>query len=127
MTADTRDGLSRLPRRISAEVRPYWRTTAALAVAAAVWAVWVSGPSGATPALLVAAVSGAALGVVDARTWRLPDVLVYPTLASVGILLTAAAALTATWGDFGRAGLGALALAVAYLVLHIVDAEPWAR
>ena len=100
---------------------------AALAVAAAVWAVWVSGPSGATPALLVAAVSGAALGVVDARTWRLPDVLVYPTLASVGILLTAAAALTATWGDFGRAGLGALALAVAYLVLHIVDAEPWAR
>jgi len=122
-TSATRDGLAGLLRRIAPEVRPYWRTVTGLGVAAVPWAVWVSGPSPATPAFVVAALSGAALGVIDARTQRLPNVLVYPTLGVVGLLLAGAAVGTGAWADLARAGMGALALSGVYLVLHLIDAR----
>ena len=122
-TSATRDGLAGLLRRIAAELRPDWRTVTVLGVAAAPWAVWVSGPSPASPAFVVAALSGSALGVIDARTQRLPNALVYPTFGVVGLLLAGAAVGTGAWADLARAGMGALAPSVVYLVLHLIDAR----
>lgn len=97
--------------RIRAEVWPFRRATAVVAVPAVAWAVWASGPSWATPAVVVLALAGAALGVIDARTHRLPNAIVYPATAVVGGLLVLAAVLGAltegpSWGVLGRAALG---------------------
>lgn len=108
--------------RIAGEVRPFARTTAVVAVLAAAWAVWAGGATWATPAVVVLAVAGAALGVIDARTHRLPDVIVYPTTAVVGALLVLAATAGAitgasSWGTLGRAALGGAAHALFYLLM----------
>lgn len=60
---------------------------AALAALAAVGTAWWSGPSWATPALVLVAAAGALLTVVDARTHRLPDILVLPTWVAAVVLL----------------------------------------
>ncbi|MCA5894893.1 A24 family peptidase [Isoptericola sp. NEAU-Y5] len=107
--------------RARAEIAPYRRVIAWTAVAAVGWAVWASGPGWSTPALVVAAASGAALGVVDARTHRLPDALTYPTTGVVATLLALAAAGSGAWDAALRAVAGGLALGGAYLVLHLVQ------
>ncbi|CAM3478922.1 prepilin peptidase [Isoptericola cucumis] len=97
------------------------RRAAVVAAAAAAWAVWASGPGWSTPALVVAAVGGAALGVVDARTHRLPNALLFPTAAGVGVLLVLAAVAGGDLGALLRAVLGATALGLGYLLLHLLD------
>ncbi|GAB4084293.1 hypothetical protein GCM10028784_09230 [Myceligenerans cantabricum] len=103
-------------------MRPFARPVAVVAVLAVVWAVWASGPSWETPAVVVLAVAGAALGVIDARTHRLPNAIVYPTTAAVGALLVLAAVAGALAGDpawdaLGRAALGFAAHAGFYLLM----------
>lgn len=110
----------RLYRRALAEVAPYARTTAVVAVPAAAWAVWASGPGWLTPAYLVLAVVGAALGVIDARTHRLPNALVFPLTWATAALLALAALGTGAWGSLGRAALGGLAFFALYQVLYLV-------
>ncbi|GAA1716037.1 hypothetical protein GCM10009809_10190 [Isoptericola hypogeus] len=107
-------------RRALAEVAPYRRGVAWGGAAAAVWAVWVSGPGWATPAVVVAAVASVALFVIDARTHRLPDAVTYPTVAVVAALLLLAALAGGTWDAALRGLIGALALGGGYLVLHLV-------
>ncbi|GGI10270.1 prepilin peptidase [Isoptericola cucumis] len=107
--------------RARAELAPVRRRAAVVAAAAAAWAVWASGPGWSTPALVVAAVGGAALGVVDARTHRLPNALLFPTAAGVGVLLVLAAVAGGDLGALLRAVLGATALGLGYLLLHLLD------
>ena len=110
----------RLYRRGRAEVAPYARAIGVVAVLAAVWAVWASGPGWLTPAYLVLAVVGAALGVIDAHTHRLPNALVYPLTWTTAVLLTVAALGTGDWWSLGRAALGGLAFFAVYQVLYLV-------
>lgn len=102
-----------------AEIWPFRTAIVVVAVPAVVWAVWASGPGWTTPAVVVLALAGAALGVIDTRTHRLPDAIVFPTTAVVGGLLVVAAlgsALSGTpsWDALGRAALGFAAHAAFY-------------
>ncbi|WP_454851843.1 prepilin peptidase [Promicromonospora soli] len=108
----------RLYRRARAEVVPYARAIGFLAVPAAVWAVWASGPGWLTPAYLVLAVAGAALGVIDTHTQRLPNALVFPLTWATAALLVLAALGTGGWSSLGRAGLGGVAFFAVYQVLY---------
>jgi leader peptidase (prepilin peptidase)/N-methyltransferase len=110
-----------LLRRLPAELAPHRRAVALLAPLAGAWAVWASGPSWATPALVVAAAAGATLGVVDARTHRLPDAVTLPTLAAVLLLLSLAAVAAGDGSRLVRAAAAAAVLGVAYLLLHLVN------
>ncbi|PFG43791.1 leader peptidase (prepilin peptidase)/N-methyltransferase [Isoptericola jiangsuensis] len=112
-----------LVERIVSDVRPNWRSIAVWGVVAVVWATWLTGPGWSTPVFVVAAVAGAALGVIDGRDHRLPDAIVYPTLCASAVLLVAGAAVTGAWGDLARAGLCAAAFGVAFLGLSLVG--PW--
>ncbi len=110
-----------LPRRLRAELAPHRRAVALLAPPAAGWAVWASGPSWATPAFVVAAVAGAALGVVDARTHRLPDAVTLPAVAAAALLLGLAGAASDDDGRLLRSVAAAAVLGGAYLLLHLVN------
>ncbi|MFE5308835.1 prepilin peptidase [Isoptericola sp. NPDC056605] len=114
-------------QRARAEVAPHRRAATWGAALAAAWAVWASGPGWSTPALVVAAVAGAALWVIDARTHRLPDALTYPTTAVVGALLALAALGGGTWDTALRALLGGILLGGAYLLLHLVHRSGMGR
>jgi leader peptidase (prepilin peptidase)/N-methyltransferase len=107
--------------RARGELLPYRRPVVWAALPALAWAVWVSGPGWATPAVAVAAVAGAALAVIDTRTHRLPDAVVYPATVAVAALLLAAALAGGMLADAGRALAGAVVLVVAYAVLHLVN------
>lgn len=107
-------------RRARAEVVPYPLAIGVAAVPAAGWAVWASGPGWLTPAYLVLAVTGAALGVIDAHTHRLPNALVLPLTWATAVLLGVAALGTDGWGPLGRAALGGLAFFALYQVLYLV-------
>lgn len=110
----------RLYRRARAEVTPYPRAIVVAAVPAVAWALWASGPGWLTPAYLVLAVAGAALGVIDAHTHRLPNALVFPLTWTTAVLLALAALGTGDWGSLGRAALGGLAFFAVYQVLYLV-------
>lgn len=110
-----------LTQRARDELAPVRRTVALGAVPAVVWAAWVSGPGWTAPALAVAAVSGVALYVIDARTHRLPNALTYPTTAVVALLLVGAGTMSGDWEAVLRSLLGALALGVGYLLLHLLN------
>ncbi|NNU26466.1 prepilin peptidase [Isoptericola sediminis] len=107
-------------QRTRSEVAPVRRTVVSGALPVIAWAVWVSGPGWATPAVAVAAVAGLALFAVDVRTHRLPDALTYPTTALVAVLLTVAGAVTGAWDVAARGLLGAAVLGGGYLVLHLL-------
>ncbi|KAJ8140128.1 hypothetical protein OY671_006674 [Metschnikowia pulcherrima] len=83
---------------LARELRVAGRAGGALASLAASAAAWWSGPSWATPALVVVAAAGASLAVVDARTYRSPDVIVLPTGVAVVVSL-AVASLAAGDGE----------------------------
>lgn len=110
----------RLYRQARAEVTPYPRAIVVAAVPAAAWALWASGPGWLTPAYLVLAVAGAALGVIDSHTHRLPNALVFPLTWATAALLALAALGTGGWGSLGRAALGGLAFFAVYQVLYLV-------
>jgi leader peptidase (prepilin peptidase)/N-methyltransferase len=110
-----------LLRRARGEIRPYRRAVAWTAAIAVAWALWAGGPGWATPALVVAAASGAALGVIDARSHRLPNSLTYPTTTAVAVLLLLAALAGGTWDAAGRALVGTVAVGGTYLLLHLVS------
>lgn len=109
-----------LLRRLPAELASHRRAVALLAPLAGGWAVWASGPSWATPAFVVAAVAGAALGVVDARTHRLPDAVTLPAVVVVGLLLGLAAVAADDGARLVRAAAAAAVLGGAHLLLHLV-------
>lgn len=110
----------RLYRRARAEVSPYPRAIVVAAVPALAWALWASGPGWLTPAYLVLAVVGAALGVIDAHTHRLPNALVFPLTWATAALLALAALGTGDWGSLGQAALGGLAFFAVYQVLYLL-------
>lgn len=65
------------------------------------------------------AACGVPLGVIDARTRRLPDVLTGACLAGLAVLLTAAAAVSGDWPRLATSGCGALATAAFFAVLAL--------
>lgn len=91
-------------------------------VTGASWAVLAGalGPTPPLPAYLAVASAGAALAYVDLREHRLPDWLTYPAFAAAAVLLGVAALAMGTWGDYGRAWLGALVLVGSYVVLAMI-------
>lgn len=63
------------------------------------------------------------LAVIDAQTHRLPDVIVLPLYAAVGIpMLYSAAAGTISWSDAGFAGLCMLVMLAVMGAVHFVTA-----
>ena len=102
------------------EIAPHGCLAAVLAAAAVAWAVWVSGPGWSTPAFVAAAVGWSVLGVVDARTHRLPDVLTYPTTIVSAVLLVLAAAATGHGADLVRAVVAGLAVSAGYTLMWFV-------
>lgn len=110
-----------LLERAQDELAPVRRTVLFAAVPVLVWAVWVSGPSWAAPALAVFGTVGVALYAIDARTHRLPDALTYPTTGVVAGFLLCAGLVTGSWDAVARALLGALILGAGYLLLHVIN------
>lgn len=72
------------------------------------------------PAFLAVAALGGAMAYIDIREHRLPDWLTYPACAAAAALLLIAALANAEWTAYGRAWLGALALAGGFLLLAVV-------
>ncbi|GGM13042.1 prepilin peptidase [Promicromonospora citrea] len=107
-------------RRARDEVAPFALVIGVVAVPVVAWAVWASGPGWLTPAYVVLAALGTALGVIDGRTHRLPNALVFPLTWATALLLALAALGTGQWGSLGRAALGALAFFALYQVLYLV-------
>ncbi|MDT0157563.1 A24 family peptidase [Microbacterium sp. ARD32] len=74
-------------------------------------------------AVLIAHVLLAAIGlwlvIVDARTHRLPNRIVLPTLGALTVLVLAEGLLTGDGGRMLRALLGGLILGVFYAVMHL--------
>jgi leader peptidase (prepilin peptidase)/N-methyltransferase len=62
-----------------------------------------------------------ALAWIDAAVQRLPDVLTALAYAGTEVFLLLAAAVSGHWGDLGRAALGGLALAAAYLAFAMIS------
>lgn len=91
----------------------------ALAGVAAAGTAWWSGPAWATPALVLVAAAGALVAVVDARTHRLPDVLVLPTWIGAVLLLGVGAVGTGDAAALGRALAGGVLGFGAYAALRI--------
>jgi leader peptidase (prepilin peptidase)/N-methyltransferase len=119
-TSPAQHFVARLFQRARAEVAPYAQAIGVAAVLAVAWAVWASGPGWLTPAYLVLAVAGAALGVIDVHTHRLPNALVVPLTWATAVLLALAALGTGDWSALGRAVLGSLAFFALYQVLYWV-------
>ncbi|MGN7701186.1 prepilin peptidase [Cellulosimicrobium sp. 22601] len=101
------------------ELRIAGRLGAVLAGLAAAGAAWWSGPSWATPALVLVAAAGAVVAVVDARTHRLPDMIVLPSWLASALLIGAGAVATGDGAALGRAVAGGLLGFGAYAALRI--------
>jgi leader peptidase (prepilin peptidase)/N-methyltransferase len=79
------------------------------------------GPSPELPAFLFLAVAGLLLAVIDLQHRLLPNRVVFPSVAVGAVLLTAAAAVEATWPALLRAGVGAAVLFAVFLFLALVS------
>ncbi|WP_425955070.1 prepilin peptidase [Xylanimonas sp. McL0601] len=121
MTTEPGTTMPGLLHRLPGELAPHRRAIAPLAVVALVWSIWASGPGWATPAFVVVALAGAAHGVIDARTHRLPDAVTFPALALTVPLLALAALGYRDAGRLGQSLAGAVVLGAAYLALHLVN------
>ncbi|APE23640.1 MULTISPECIES: prepilin peptidase [Streptomyces] len=80
-----------------------------------------TGPRPELAVWLLAAPFAVLLGSVDARVYRLPDVLTLPLAVAVPLLLGGAELLPYEAGSWRGAVLGGLALGGAYLVLHLIS------
>ncbi len=78
-------------------------------------------------AVLIAHLALAGVGVwlivIDARTHRLPNRIVLPTLAALIVLVAAEAAVTGDAGRMLRALLGGLALGAFYAIMHLASRQ----
>lgn len=101
------------------ELAGHGRAVLPAAVVAAAWALWVF-PGPAVGGALVVATAGAALGVIDARTHRLPDALTLPAIWLALVTFGAAAFLPHGGGAarLAQAGWGALTLGGLYAALY---------
>lgn len=72
-----------------------------------------------TLAYLYLAAACIALFAIDLELHRLPDKIVLPSIAVVGLMLTLAAALDGSWGSLGRALLCGVILFVLYFVMLV--------
>jgi len=70
-------------------------------------------------AYLGLAAASIALAVIDIRVRRLPDAIVLPAFAVLAVLLAAAALVSGDLGALLRALLGAVAMLVLYLLIHL--------
>ncbi len=109
----------RLHARLARETRVGGRTGVALAAIAAAATAWWSGPTWATPALVLVAAAGALLAVVDARTHRLPDAIVLPAWVVALVLLAVAALGDGDGPGLVRALAGSALGFIAYAALRI--------
>jgi leader peptidase (prepilin peptidase)/N-methyltransferase len=77
-------------------------------------------PVAVIPAYLYAAGIGIALTLIDAKTRRLPDAIVYPSYPVLATLLAIASWLTGDWAALARGALGGLGLAFAYGLMAVL-------
>lgn len=66
---------------------------------------------------VVLAVASALLIVIDLSEWRLPDVIVLPLYAVLGLGLTVAAWIDQSWSALLSAGIGAVVMFVLFFVM----------
>jgi leader peptidase (prepilin peptidase)/N-methyltransferase len=85
------------------------------AVAAALGAVWP------LPAYLVAFSGMIVVSVTDVVCGRIPNRIIYPTLAASGALFVLASAVDHDWAGLGRAALCALGAGAFILAIHLVS------
>ncbi len=95
------------------------------AVTAGVWAIMAASVGGGVElaAFLVLGALGVAMAYIDLQVHRLPNLLTLAALVAGALLLAAAALLDDTWGDYGRAWLGAAALGGLYLLLALLQPQ----
>jgi leader peptidase (prepilin peptidase)/N-methyltransferase len=113
------DAAGRVATRRRLAVRPpvLELATAALFALTALRFGW----SGELPAFLVLAGAAVLLTVVDLQHRLLPNRVVLPSLAAGVLLLTVAALAEQAWAPLLRAGLGAVVLFAAFLVLALIS------
>jgi leader peptidase (prepilin peptidase)/N-methyltransferase len=106
-------------RRMS---RPTLRIAAALVTAATFGSLAARfGAAWVLPAVLAFAAGATVLALVDLAEHRLPNAVVFPTLAAVGVLLLPASILTGRPTSFVWALAGAGAMFAAYLLLALIS------
>lgn len=79
------------------------------------WPAWV------LPALLAFAASATVLTLVDLAEKRLPNAVVFPTLAAVGVLLVPATWAAGDWIALAWAAAGAAAMFAVYFLLALIS------
>ncbi|WP_157631792.1 prepilin peptidase [Catelliglobosispora koreensis] len=72
------------------------------------------------PAYLFFTAAGVALAVIDIDHRRLPDAIVLPSYPVLAVLLAIASAISGDWWALGRAGIGAAALFLFFLLLALI-------
>jgi leader peptidase (prepilin peptidase)/N-methyltransferase len=113
------DRPGRCPRcRARTGPRPWLLATLSGAVCAGL--AWAVGPRPELLPLMLVGVLGVLLGAVDVAVERLPDVLVLPGVAVAVVAFGVIAALTSSWGSWGRAVAAGLAYMVGYFVLALL-------
>jgi leader peptidase (prepilin peptidase)/N-methyltransferase len=112
-------GVAVLPRTRALAVRPPFVEvgTAALFAATALRFGW----SAELPAFLLLAAAAALLTVIDLQHRLLPNRVVLPAAGAGAVLLAAGAAGQGAWDALLRAGLGAVVLFAAFLVLALIS------
>ncbi len=125
MTSRAMTPATRFRTDLAAELAATSRPARAAAMVAALLVAWVrrDRPDAAAFALVVAGV-GTLAAWIDARSFRLPDVLVVPTIPAALGLLGVAAWATSDWPALGRAAAGAAGAAA--VLLALVVARPGA-
>lgn len=78
------------------------------------------GPDVELGAMLIATAAFVALSVIDLQTRRLPDKVVFPSLALTAAALVLAAVIDDRYDDLGRAGIGMVIGFGALLIIHLV-------
>jgi leader peptidase (prepilin peptidase)/N-methyltransferase len=96
-----------------------WATVAGSAAAAALLGAAMGGRA-VLPVLLIAAVLGVVLALIDARCRRLPDPVVAILAVTVWVPLTIGAVVSGEPGRAGRAVLAAALLGLAYLAVALL-------
>lgn len=82
---------------------------------------WRFGATWELPAFLALAGAAILLTVVDVQHRKLPNRVLLPAFVAGAVLLTGAAALTGVWPPLLRAGIAAIVLFAAYLVLALMS------